>query len=68
MALAVAFRTEKPVTLLFDDYLPRKAYHVVEEFLGQPEIIGRMAVFEISPMAIPKDRLLRVIELICAPL
>lgn len=67
-ALAVAFRTEKPVTLLFDDYLPRKAYHVVEEFLGQPEIIGRMAVFEISPMAIPKDRLLRVIELICAPL
>jgi hypothetical protein len=67
-ALATAFRTQKPVTLLFDDYTPRKAYHTVEEFLGQPEIIGRMAVFDISPMPIPADRLLRVIELMCAPL
>lgn len=66
-ALATAFRTTRPVTLLFDDYTPRKAYHAVEEFLGQPEIIGRMAVFDISPMPVPADRLLRVIELMCAP-
>lgn len=67
-ALATAFRTQKPVTLLFDDYAPRKAYHAVEEFLGQPEKIGRLAVFDISPMPVPADRLLRVIELMCAPL
>ncbi|WP_407493491.1 hypothetical protein [Pseudooceanicola sp. MF1-13] len=67
-ALATAFRTQKPVTLLFDDYTPRKAYHAVEDFLGQPEKIGRLAVFDISPLPIPADRLLRVIELMCAPL
>lgn len=67
-ALATAFRTQKPVTVLFDDYADRKAYHRVEEFLGTPEMTGRMAHFEVSPMAVPQDRLLRVIELICAPL
>lgn len=67
-ALATAFRTQRPVTLLFDDYTPRKAYHAVEDFLGRPVTIGRMAVFDISPMPVPQDRLLRVIELISAPL
>lgn len=67
-ALATAFRTARPVTLLFDDYADRRPYHRVEEFLGQPEIVGRMARFEVSPMPVPQDRLLRVIELICAPL
>lgn len=66
-ALATAFRTQRPVTLLFDDYTPRKAYHAVEDFLGRPVTIGRMAVFDISPMPVPADRLLRVIELMCAP-
>tara|TARA_R110002124_G_scaffold11597_16_gene55300 strand:- start:816 stop:1418 length:603 start_codon:yes stop_codon:yes gene_type:complete len=67
-ALATALRTRKPVTLLFDDYAPRKVYHAVEEFLGQPEMVGRMAIFEVFPTPIPTDRLLRVIELICAPI
>ena len=67
-ALATAFRTAKPVTVLFDDYFGRAAYHRVEEFLGSPERVGRMALFEVSPMPVPQDRLLRVIELICAPL
>lgn len=67
-ALATAFRTAKPVTVLFDDYVDRKPYHRVEEFLGSPEVVGRMALFEVSPMAIPADRLLRVMRLICAPL
>ncbi|WP_375172843.1 hypothetical protein [Pseudooceanicola sp.] len=67
-ALATAFRTQKPVTVLFDDYADRKAYHRVEEFLGTPEMTGRMAHFDVSPMAVPQDRLLRVIELICASL
>jgi hypothetical protein len=67
-ALATAFRTQKPVTVLFDDYGDRKPYHRVEEFLGTPEMTGRLAQFEVSPRAVPQDRLLRVIELICAPL
>jgi len=67
-ALATAFRSEKPVTLLFDDYAERKAYHRVTEFLGQPRMVGRLAIFEVTPMPVPADRLLRVIELICAPL
>ena len=67
-ALATAFRTAKPVTLLFDDYADRRAYARVEEFLGKPEVVGRMARFEVSPMPVPQDRLLRGIELICAPL
>lgn len=67
-ALATAFRTAKPVVVMFDDYAGRNAYHRVEEFLGQPEMVGRMALFEVSPMPVPQDRLLRVMELICAPL
>lgn len=67
-ALATAFRTAKPVELLFDDYTDRKPYHRVEEFLGSPEVVGRMARFKVSPLPVPQDRLLRVIELICAPL
>lgn len=67
-ALATAFRTTRPVTLLFDDYTGRRPYRRVEEFLGTPEIVGRLARFTVSPMPVPQDRLLRVIELICAPL
>jgi hypothetical protein len=44
---------ERPMTLLFDDYIKRKEYHVVER-LGKPaRMIGRMAVFQLSP----EDRL-----------
>lgn len=67
-ALATAFRTTKDVIVMFDDYADRKAYHRVEEFLGTPEMVGRMALFEVFPQPVPQDRLLRVIELISAPL
>lgn len=66
-ALATAYRTRRKVTLLFDDYVQRNHYHVIEEFLGQPEVIGRMAIFEVSPLAVDTNRLLRIIELMCAP-
>ncbi|KGM47703.1 hypothetical protein [Pseudooceanicola atlanticus] len=67
--LATALSTQKPLTLLFDDYTPRKAYRRVEGFVGEPQkIVGRMAVFAIEPMSIPKGRYLRTIELMCAPL
>lgn len=66
-ALAAAFLAERPLTLLFDDYVGRQQYHQVEEFLGQPEITGRMARFEITPQAIPPRRLLRIMQLTVRP-
>jgi hypothetical protein len=67
-ALATAFRTQKPVTLLFDDYVKRENYHVIEKFLGQPTVlIGRMAVFETTPTPIPAEHLLRVVQLMSRP-
>ncbi|TDQ54559.1 hypothetical protein [Phaeovulum veldkampii] len=47
--MAVLLRTRKPVTVLFDDYTTRPAYHSVEDFLTPSEIVGRMAVFEVAP-------------------
>ena len=39
----------------------------VEEFLGVPHIIGRMAAFEVAPMAVPPDRLLQIIRFMTRP-
>lgn len=47
--MAVLLRTQKPVTVLFDDYTERPAYHSVEAFLKPKETVGRMAVFEVHP-------------------
>ncbi len=66
-ALATAFRTARPVRLLVDDYAPRKGYHRVEEFLGRPRLIGRMAEFDVAPMAVPAERLLTVIDMMTRP-
>lgn len=66
-AMATAFRTQKPVTVFVDDYARRKHYHRVEEFLGQPEMTGRMAEFAVSPMAVPAERLLTIVEMMTRP-
>jgi hypothetical protein len=61
--LATAFRITRPVTLLFDDYVNRPEYHEIEAFVGQPTHSGRLAVFDIAPMAVPGDRLLDVFRM-----
>lgn len=66
-AMATAFCTKKPVTLLVDDYKRRKGYHAIEEFLGVPRLIGRMAEFDVAPMSVPPDRLLPVIKMMMRP-
>ncbi len=66
-ALAAKYLARAPVTLLFDDYLHRKHYHHVEDFLGRPEITGRMARFDVTPEPIPPDRLLRIMQLMVRP-
>ncbi|MDA7425996.1 hypothetical protein [Thalassococcus lentus] len=66
-ALATAFMTKKPVEVLFDDYVQRKHYHKVEDFLGSPEITGRMARFRVVPQPIPPEKLLQVIRFMQNP-
>jgi hypothetical protein len=66
-ALAAAFLTKAPLTLLFDDYKTRPRYARVEEWLGTPLMIGRMAVFEVVPTPIPPDRLLQVVQYMQRP-
>jgi len=67
-ALAAALYTKTPLRLLFDDYAPRAHYHSVEAFIGAPRrMIGRMAEFEVVPMALPVARLGDVIEMMLRP-
>lgn len=47
--MAILLRTQKPVTVLFDDYAERPAYHSVGAFLKPTKIVGRMAVFDVQP-------------------
>jgi hypothetical protein len=67
-AMAVALRTTRPVTVLFDDYVPRKQYHRIEQFIGAPRrVIGRMAEFEVAPMPLRPEMLLTTIEMMQRP-
>jgi hypothetical protein len=66
-ALATAFGITRKVTLLFDDYASRGWFAQVEEFLGTPRLVGRMAVFEVAPMAVPADRLTKIIRFMQRP-
>lgn len=45
----VLLRTERPVTVLFDDYGARPLYHQIEEIIEPVCMIGRMAEFHIEP-------------------
>lgn len=53
--VACAFESARPANasqttagLMFDDYAMRPFYHVVEEFLGSPQIVGRAAIFHVE--------------------
>lgn len=47
--VAAAVRITRPVTVLFDDYVGRPAYHVVEQVARPVATIGRMAEFRLEP-------------------
>lgn len=42
-------RVRKSVTILFDDYVNRSSYKCVEKIIPPERIIGRMAVFKVTP-------------------
>jgi len=46
---AVCMKITTPVTVLFDDYVERQKYHVVERISEPVEIVGRMARFDLVP-------------------
>lgn len=53
----------QPVAILFDDYVDRPAYHVVEDILKPVKMIDRAALFQFDPLAadgIDLKRFLRV--------
>ncbi|WP_136441298.1 hypothetical protein [Pacificoceanicola onchidii] len=66
-ALTAAYMAQKPVTVLFDDYVQRKHYHKVEAILGQPKITGRMAQFHVTPRPIEPERLLWFVNFMLRP-
>lgn len=55
--LTVAYSITRPVTLFFDDYVPRAAYHKAEALMAPTALIGRMARFDLTPMTLTPDRL-----------
>lgn len=56
-------RTEKPVTVLFDDYVGRKQYARVERWVKPVEVRDRMARFEIEPTELPRRDLTTLLTL-----
>ncbi len=58
---AVMLRATRPTTVLFDDYTPRRYYHMVEKLVRKEETIGRMARFTVTPGPIPPEMLTEVI-------
>ncbi|NTT84516.1 hypothetical protein [Tabrizicola fusiformis] len=53
---ATVLRMTAPVTLLFDDYVSRPEYAVVEQLVKPHRITGRMAEFRLEPMQVPQDQ------------
>ena len=53
-------RAERPVTVLFDDYIDRKQYRAVEKFIEPAELCQRMARFEVEPDAVPKAHMTEI--------
>lgn len=60
--LATMFRIQKPTLVLWDDYADRREYHRIETLVKPTEMIGHMALFELSPTAVPADRLLWILQ------
>lgn len=59
--MAIAMRTRKPVTVLFDDYGARPSYHSVERLLGRPAMAGLLARFELEPDMVSREDMPQVV-------
>lgn len=61
--LACLFKCQKPTRILWDDYVGRENYYVVEKYLKPSHVVGRMAVFDVEPTDVPADSLLEIVSL-----
>src|SRR5690606_32007659 len=51
-------KVTKPTIVLFDDYVNRDYYHIVEKLVKPTDFIGRMARFDLDKVAtIPREHL-----------
>ena len=66
-ALVTVYNIKQPTVLLFDYYTPRKWMHATSGFLGQPEIMGRMATFKLEPQPFPTERMLEIFDYMLRP-
>ncbi len=60
--LATQFRITQPTLVLWDDYKDRREYHQIETLAKPAEMVGNMALFELTPMAVPPERLLWIMQ------
>lgn len=51
--VAACLRATQPTTVLFDDYVERPDYHVIERLVKPSRIVGRMAEFQVVPQSWP---------------
>jgi hypothetical protein len=65
--LAVLLRTEKPVTVLFDDYKDRVQYEKIERWVQPSEIRGRMAKFDFGPFEFPRKDMTDIFRIFTKP-
>lgn len=65
--LTAAYRITRPVTLFFDDYAPRPAYHKAAALVAPAAIIGRMARFDLTPQTLTPDRLRAYVKALHQP-
>lgn len=61
---ATVLSIKKPTRILFDDYVGRPHYHKVE-FLAKPEkIIGRLAIFSLTPQQFSNEKVKEIFSLL----
>lgn len=50
-----AYQAETLALLMLDDYVERPSYHILEKWLGGPELVGRAAFFRIGTQAVSRE-------------
>lgn len=60
--VTAALRITEPVTVLWDDYLTRRAYHEVERYIPKTSLHGRMARFDLTPGTLSLDNLTWILK------
>lgn len=65
--ITTLLRTEKPVTVLFDDYAGRAQYAKVERWIKPSETRGRMAKFDVTPTDFPRRDMTEILAIYTKP-